>query len=85
MERDIEPEPEEWLVEYNICSGVDIIRCLTVVGDVNHLALQTAIEIEVRGLELPAGRIEVEIVRVAPLPSTIEADEMLSESPLLEP
>ncbi|HJN54998.1 MAG TPA: hypothetical protein QF646_01260 [Candidatus Poseidoniales archaeon] len=85
MERDIEPVPEEWLVEYNISTGVDIIRCLTVVDDVNHLALQTTIEIEVRDIELPPGRIEVEIVRVAPLPSAMEADEMLSESPLLEP
>ena len=85
MERDITPEPEEWLVEYNINTGVEIIRCLTVVCDVNHIALQTAIEIEVRDIELPPGRIEVEIVRVAPLPSVIEADEMLSESPLLEP
>ncbi|GEM_PF-6262467 len=85
MERDIESVPEEWLVEYNISTGVDIIRCLTVVDDVNHLALQTTIEIEVRDIELPPGRIEVEIVRVAPLPSAMEADEMLSESPLLEP
>ncbi len=51
MEGDFTPEPEEWLVEYNINTGVDVIRCLTVVFDVNHLALQTAIEIEVRDLD----------------------------------
>tara|TARA_B100000131_G_C17740512_1_gene460837 strand:+ start:232 stop:489 length:258 start_codon:yes stop_codon:yes gene_type:complete len=85
MEGHFTPEPDEWLVEYNINTGVDVIRCLTVVFDVNHIALQTAIEIEVRDIELPPGRIEVEIIRVAPLPTAIEADEMLSESPLLEP
>ena len=85
MEREPELEPGEWLVEYNLCTGVEIIRCLTVVDDINHLSLQTLIEVEVRDLGLPPGRIEVEIIRIAPLPSVVEADEMLSESPLIEP